>query len=127
MAIPSPDIKKLYGLSAGRCSICKLILFESDAHIGEMAHVIARSSNGPRGVGDLDCERNSYENLILLCPNHHREVDGNPQAYPVGRLLSIKQEHEQFVAAHFDAPQERANDIAYSGASWAPIPFDRGQ
>lgn len=45
-----------------------------------MAHIIAKSENGPRG-NNLP-EDNTYDNLILLCPNHHKTVDKNPLEYP---------------------------------------------
>lgn len=98
MSISSKELKKLYALSAGLCNICNKNLFENDVHIGEMAHVIARSSNGPRGESKLKYEINSYENLILLCANHHTEVDQNPNRYTVEVLLEIKLKHEKSIA-----------------------------
>jgi hypothetical protein len=41
-----------------------------------MAHVIARQPRGRRGVPEGGS--NSSENLILLCPNHHREIYDRP-------------------------------------------------
>jgi hypothetical protein len=39
-----------------------------------------------------DAERDAFENLLLLCPNHHRMVDAlDPDAYPVDRLLRMKE------------------------------------
>ena len=52
------------------------------AVIGEMAHIEASSDDGPRPNPCLsDCERDSYDNLILLCRNHHRIVDSLPSTY----------------------------------------------
>ena len=64
-----------------------------------MAHIVARSPDGPRGnkqllTQDLD----DYENLTLLCPTHHVEVDKCPDAWPVERLRAIKAEHESWVS-----------------------------
>ena len=85
MAITERDLKKLWGLSGGRCAFpgcncdCLPFLDERDPTvIGEMAHVIAKSPTGPRGggVGGDD----TYENLVLLCPTHHTLVQQSPRA-----------------------------------------------
>jgi hypothetical protein len=111
MTISDKDIKKLWGLAAGRCSKpgcdeqCIKFLTPSDAMvIGEMAHVIARKADGPRGIpGGGD---DTYENLILLCPTHHREVDKAPEyAYPATLLLEWKKHHEEHVQQAFLSPR----------------------
>jgi len=96
MSISNPDIKKLYALSAGRCNLCNKSLFQENIHIGEMAHIIAKNSNGARGLKE-QVNDNSYENLILLCPNCHTKVDKAPESYSVEYLINAKKEHEQTV------------------------------
>lgn len=114
MAIQAAEIKKLYGLAAGRCSICQVNLFENNVHIGEMAHVIAKSKNGARGTEDLTADIHSYENLILLCANHHTEVDQNPDQYTVEKLHSIKKGHENNIASLLLINQKkRKEDISF--------------
>ena len=42
-----------------------------------------------------DEQRNDFDNLILLCPNHHRLVDHlRPFDYPVDVLRKMKADHE---------------------------------
>jgi hypothetical protein len=66
--------------------------------IGEQAHIVAENPRGPRGVSTLSVkQRNSYENLILLCPSHHQIIDKDEASYPVARLQEIKAEHEAWV------------------------------
>lgn len=84
--------------------MCKLELSDDvefgSAHylIGEQAHIVAEHSDGPRGVSVLTLkERNSYHNLILLCPTHHAMVDKNEQDYPIEKLHVIKSQHELWV------------------------------
>lgn len=125
MTISNPEIKKLYGLSAGRCSLCKIDVFENDVHIGEMAHIIANSINGPRGSDDLFNDRNSYKNLILLCANHHSEVDKNPYLYSAEKLQRIKYEHERNIASLFEAPQGRRDDVNFLKYFMKFVPFTR--
>lgn len=103
--VKDKDIKHLYGLSAARCNICskQLIFPRQDAegyvHIGEMAHIVAYADNecAPRYI-DGEAYNNDYSNLILLCPNHHKEVDDNPECYTIDRLLQIKSEFERDIA-----------------------------
>lgn len=99
------EIKLLWGRSGNRCSICKLELTPDGEPntIGEMAHIVARSVDGPRGKSDLSAEgRDRYENLILLCPNNHAEIDNNPEKWPVELLKKVKAEHEEWVSERLD-------------------------
>ncbi|MGI8515569.1 MAG: hypothetical protein ACR2NT_10625 [Acidimicrobiia bacterium] len=42
-----------------------------------------------------DSDRQGYDNLLLLCPNHHRKIDYlTPDEYTVERLRQIKADHE---------------------------------
>lgn len=108
MAIDETDIKKLWGLAAGRCSApdcdvdCVLWLDSEDPTIiGEMAHVIAKKPGGPRGASG---GKDIYANLILLCPTHHTIVDKAPHLYPVKLLLKWKADHEARIASALSAP-----------------------
>ena len=97
MAISPTDIKKLWGRAGGRCTICDCDLspVEHDGVLGEMAHIVASSTKGPRGDSELPAEdRDSYENLILLCPTDHTKIDDDPNAWSVDKLHSLKRQHE---------------------------------
>ncbi len=74
MSVSQQDIKKLFSLSAGMCNLCQIQLIENNILIAEMAHIIAKSSSGARG-STSNIDDNSYDNLILLCPNCHTKVD----------------------------------------------------
>jgi hypothetical protein len=93
------DIKILWGRSGNRCAICKLELTADGAieTLGEMAHIVGQSQNGPRGNHELT-DRDTYDNLILLCPTHHVEIDKNHAAWPIKRLRTIKADHEAWVS-----------------------------
>jgi hypothetical protein len=84
MAISQKDIKLLWGRSGNRCSICKTELTQnssalnSEFTLGEMAHIVGEKEDAPRGTSVLSSdERNSYHNLILLCPTDHTIIDKN--------------------------------------------------
>lgn len=112
MPIPEKDIKKLWGLAAGRCSRpgceqeCIRFLDANDPTvIGEMAHVIAKQPGGPRGQAEGGAD--SYENLILLCPTHHTEIDKAPEGtFPAELIHQWKAAHEDRVRRSFLSPRQ---------------------
>jgi hypothetical protein len=102
--ISQKDIKLLWGRAASRCSICRIQLTQdkestkSSFLVGEQAHIVAEQSNGPRGNSILPIEeRNSYHNLILLCPTHHEMIDKNEEDFPIEKLHILKSRHELWV------------------------------
>lgn len=65
---------------------------------GEMAHIVASSAKGPRGNPGVDAKTlSAYENLILLCPNHHEEIDGEVDTYSAEDLKKMKTRHEEHI------------------------------
>lgn len=78
--------------------------------IGEQAHIISSKPNGPRGnIPIAQSEIDSYENLILLCPTHHAEIDKNVDYWTVEKLKEIKNRHEEVVAIRLDNTNIRHN------------------
>lgn len=63
--------------------------------LGRIAHIYAFSERGPRGKAGLTAKQlNAVENLLLLCPSHHDEVDGQHQRFPATTLLEWKARQE---------------------------------
>lgn len=63
--------------------------------IGELAHIKGEKPTAARYDPNMtDKERNSHENLLLLCRDHHKMIDDQPQTYIVERLQEIKREHQ---------------------------------
>jgi DNA replication protein DnaC len=99
---PQPIVKALFGKAANRCSICKTSVTELPKKrgdkivvIGEIAHINAIASNGPRGTTIVTKqELNDYDNLILLCANCHAKIDRLEATYTTEELKKIKREHE---------------------------------
>lgn len=104
MALSLPDTKLLWGRAAGRCSRdgcgCDLTRSNQGQHyiLGEQAHVTGQSPAGPRPIqqGGPD----TYDNMILLCPTCHTEIDKKPDLFPQDMLLAWKKKHEEAVAAY---------------------------
>jgi len=118
------DIKILWGRSGNRCAICKIELSPESSSdrphvIGEMAHIVGRKAEGvksPRSSSLLaEEDREKYPNLILLCRNHHKIIDDDPEAYPIEVLHKIKAEHELWVqdklADVFDIRKAAASSV----------------
>lgn len=101
MGISIKTRKLLWAKSGNRCSICKVELFASEAgkedlNIGEECHIISSQEKGPRykvGLSDYD----EYNNLVLLCRNHHKEIDELTETYTEELIRYIKQNHENWV------------------------------
>ena len=43
-------------------------------------------------------ERETYENAILMCRNHHKMIDGDEEIYLIKVLKIMKKEHEDSIA-----------------------------
>lgn len=101
MAIGLADAKMLWGRAGGRCSNpeCRADLTRTKENhlvlIGEMAHLIAQSADGPRGTAGGGPD--TYGNLVLLCPNCHTTIDKAPELYPAEVLKAWKLGREREV------------------------------
>lgn len=121
-----PTRNRLFADSGGFCANpeCRLTLFDEadgkNVTLGDCAHIVAASEGGARGrEGSPGIDRNSYENLVMLCVTCHRRVDGLPEEYPVDLLLHWKAEHrERTEAAHGAATYD---DRATARSAVAPL------
>lgn len=66
---------------------------------GDICHIVSPSARGPRPNSGLTSEQlNHHDNLILLCNNHHREIDKvNPDKYTTEVLKEMKRTHQTAV------------------------------
>ena len=110
---PSPTTKMiLFAKSGGRCQFegCNKYLLRDDITSEELndaniAHIVASSSNGPRGACNSHELSDDINNLMLLCKTHHKLVDDNPEEYTVERLTKMKLSQERKVKELLDAMQ----------------------
>jgi len=94
------DVKRLFSLSGNRCAFpkCECAIAESGSLVGEICHIKADRPDGPRyDKTQTEDERQGFDNLILMCANHHKVVDDDTDAYTVERLRSMKLAHESNV------------------------------
>ena len=91
-------IKALFVRSRNMCYFqdCSTELVNDHGVVtGQIAHIEGEKPGGPRyNNHQSDEERFGYENLILLCPNHHTLIDKDPNTYTVEILRVIKLNHE---------------------------------
>jgi hypothetical protein len=80
--------------------------------ISEIAHIVAQKPDGPRGEHPLPLDqRDRYDNLVLLCEEHHDIVDQNEHVYTVEVLKQMKLDHEQLIEkATLEAVEQRRTD-----------------
>lgn len=102
----SPEERlKVWVRSGGRCAFCNVYLLESELTrrpvlLGEVAHNVAASDSGPRANPRVSTkQRNSAENLLLLCGLHHPDSDKRSQLdlLTVEQVQALKDEHERRV------------------------------
>ncbi len=102
MSAPTPKtIKRLFAYSGNKCAFpgCNVELVTADGTVlGEICHINARNAQGPRyDSNQSDKERHGFDNLILLCQNHHKIVDDKPDIYDADSLREIKSIHENLM------------------------------
>jgi hypothetical protein len=106
MSIKDKTRKSLWAKSGNKCAICKTNLFSThsearELNIGEECHIISSKINGPRyktGIKDYD----TLDNLILLCANHHKEIDELKETYTEEILRYVKLNHENWVQSSLE-------------------------
>ncbi|WP_157076433.1 HNH endonuclease [Brevundimonas vesicularis] len=133
-------LKTLFALSGNRCAepdcterVIRPARDGADVQVvGEIAHIYASSDKGPRGKPGLTpAERDHPSNLIVLCPTHHGEVDGQHQRFPADTLLEWKAAQETKISRDL---RRSITDVGYAelevaaravaAATAAPSPTD---
>ncbi|MFZ1752004.1 MAG: hypothetical protein WAU01_17545, partial [Saprospiraceae bacterium] len=96
--ISEKTIKRLYALSGNQCAFpdCHISLLSSGSEINfsNICHIEAAEPGGQRyNSNSNDDYRRSYENLMLLCANHHLETN-DVAKYTEIILQEMKKNHE---------------------------------
>lgn len=97
----TPTIKRLFALSGNQCAFpsCTVQFLNSDdeTNYSNICHIEDANQDTHKkdryNPNMTDKQRAHYDNLILLCPNHHIETN-NPDNYGVSDLKEMKRSHE---------------------------------
>lgn len=120
LSIPEPIRLKLWVLSGGRCQFpsCNKPVWRdgltlSEDNFAHVAHIVAASPDGPRGDIELSQEQQAdFDNLMLLCMDHHRLIDGrNAEKYTEEQLREYKQAHEERIQRQTAIGPESATTV----------------
>ncbi len=142
MAEPTEKtIKRLFALSGNICAYprCQLPIVESAGTIiGEICHIKARHAGGPRfDLAQSEEDRHAFNNLILLCRNHHKVIDSEPDLYTVDALAEMKLIHEDvagrnekqedgfFAKTSFNYGAISRNIESNFGSEWRLLPLEK--
>lgn len=135
-SIPENVKLQLWVKTAGRCEFkgCNVPVWNntltlSEGNFAQVAHIIGSSEDGPRGTELSEHLQTEYSNLMLLCQRCHKEIDNNPEKYPIELLQSWKQEHESRVEIQTSYPEDihKSNILTCSiniGDRITPINFE---
>jgi len=101
-SIPITVQRKLWAESMGRCMNpdCWKELIKKNGDIGENAHMVAHCKTAD----------NSFENLILLCPNCHTDFDKN-SAFTLDEVKEWKQIRKQEFDKFFNEKYTTFDDL----------------
>jgi len=91
-------LKRLFGLSRNKCSFpsCENEMSDKKSAMhSNICHIEAAEKGGERWNADIsNNQRADYDNLILLCPPHHKETN-DVGKYKVDVLKKMKKRHER--------------------------------
>jgi hypothetical protein len=94
-------IKRLFALSGNQCAkpgcLNNVIGEDQKTIVARICHINAAEEGGPRYDSNMDDDdRRSFDNLILLCSEHHDIIDSidNESEYSVETLKKWKSDHE---------------------------------
>ncbi|MEO7297484.1 MAG: hypothetical protein ABI042_02770 [Verrucomicrobiota bacterium] len=125
-------IKKLFAFSNNHCAFpdCKSAIVDRNTLTvtGKVCHIKAKSVLGPRyDESQTDEERHGFQNLILLCGEHHNIVDDKSQVdkFTVEILTGYKKKHEQ--TGNNELSQEDAKLARRLIDSYLQIEVDQSQ
>lgn len=91
-------LRELYSKSGNQCAFpgCNNVIVDKTGNfVGQICHIEAAEEGGERFNPNMtNEERRSYDNLMLMCYEHHI-ITNNVTEYPVSKLKKMKKDHEE--------------------------------
>jgi len=121
-------LKRLFALSGNTCAFptcTKKLVNNKNALDSCICHIEAAKEGGERYNPNMtDAERADYQNLILLCPQHHDETN-DVSTYPVEVLHKMKRDHEsQYLYERLDKNPSMLKNVIHAISKMDFIPND---
>ncbi|HVU06644.1 MAG TPA: SAVED domain-containing protein [Candidatus Paceibacterota bacterium] len=132
-SIPDQVKLKLWALSGARCEFpgCNKYVWRDgltlkDDNFAHMAHIIAANPGGPRGDEVASPElATDYDNLMLLCFDHSKLVDGkNKCDYTIEYLREYKRSHEDRIRRQTELSPEMTTTVLRFSANIGDRPVE---
>jgi hypothetical protein len=134
-SLPSEKTYMLWVKAGGRCEFkgCNKILYKDafirsfEYNLADKAHIVANSSNGPRGSKFHSSKlATDINNLMLLCKECHKRIDDNPDLFTVRKLAEMKKQHEKRIKRVTGIIDENQTNVIIYSANIGPqsIPID---
>ena len=115
IAIPEKVKFQLWVASGGRCEfnccnkkLDQNLITKQKIFLGQHAHVIGDSPNGPRGSAELS-KRLAHDpaNIMLLCHGCHKTIDDLADDYDAELLRQMKKRHEDRIQRLYDIDETK--------------------
>lgn len=106
-------LKRLFARCQNRCAFprCRVQIFDGKVLLGEVCHIKGAKPGSARYDPAQTAEqRHSYDNLIILCNNHHGVIDADVESYTVERLLKLKADQQN---GSSPVPDDIANQAVF--------------
>jgi len=109
--------RELWLLCGNQCafdSCDRRLLNEHRDWQGQIAHIHGVKPTSARYLETMSAEdKRAVENLLLLCPTHHDEVDGTNgrAAFSADRMRAMKKKHEDRFRAALVAVEQEIGDV----------------
>lgn len=119
-------VRALFARSGNQCAFpgCTHPMVNAkQKFVGQICHIEAAMPEGERyNTQQSDEDRRAYDNLLLLCYQHHIETDDTDE-YTVERLQQIKRDHEsKFLKSDFKIDESELYKLTFEMEQyWAHI------
>lgn len=112
-------VKRLFAVSHNQCAFdacIRRLVDERGVVVGEICHIKGKAGGPRHDAAQSAEERHGFENLVLMCPEHHKAIDENPGEFTVAVLVALKRAHEE---SAMDVDVDAAADglLVHSGFS----------
>lgn len=130
---PTSDVlRQLYLLSGNNCAMpgCRNVIIDREGVlIGQVCHIEAAMPDGARfNENQTNEQRRQLENLVLICANHHLQIDSSKyeKVWTLEKVRKLKADHEAKFQA-IEGMLEQSFETQFIDSTEALSPTDPGE